>query len=340
MRALCGDGVFVIAEIGVNHNGRRDLGCDLIAAAAEAGADAVKFQSFDADRLAKADAPKAAYQTERTGAGSQADMLRELALSAEDHRALKAVCAEQGVLFLSSPFDEDAIDFLQTLDVAAYKIPSGEITNHPYLAHMGRTGRPAILSTGMSTIEEVADAIAVLDGAGASDVALLHCVSAYPAPFDQMNLRAMKTMAERFGRRVGLSDHSLGATMAVAATALGARIIEKHITLDRAMDGPDHAASMEPTAFAAMIEEIRNVVVALGDGVKVPTAAERETALVARKSLVAMRSIAIGEVVAPEDLRAMRPGSGLPPFRAPDLVGRRAVRTIAAGAMIALEDVG
>jgi N-acetylneuraminate synthase/N,N'-diacetyllegionaminate synthase len=331
---------FIIAEAGVNHNGHVDLAHKLIDAARDAGADAVKFQTFSADALATASAEKAAYQKTSTGAGSQRDMLRALELRAEDFKALKNHCRQAELLFLSSPFDEVGIDLLDRLDVSAFKIPSGDLTNTPYLKHMARKRRPVILSTGMATIDEVGQAINTLDRDGAKDIVLLHCVSAYPADYSDLNLRAMATLADAFGRPVGLSDHSLGTSVAIAAVALSACVIEKHLTLDRNMPGPDHSASLEPAVFGQMVQAIRQVEAALGDGRKEPCAAERDTARVARKSLHARHDLAAGAILTADSIIIARPETGLPPAMFESVVGRKLRNTVAAGDPIRQDDLG
>jgi len=334
--ATPGAPVFIIAEAGVNHNGSLERALQLVDIAADAGADAVKFQTFDVDRLVTRDAPKATYQIETTGDGeSQHAMLARLQLGPDDHRALVRRCEERGILFLSTPFDEIAADFLAGLGVSAFKTPSGELTNLPYLAHVARHGKPMIVSTGMATLEDVAAAVEAIASAGKPPLVLLHCVSAYPAAPGESNLRAMETMSRAFGVPVGYSDHSTGIEIAIAAAALGACAIEKHFTVDRSLPGPDHRASLEPGELHAMVRGIRTVEVALGDGRKVPAASEAATANVARKSVVAARDIAAGSEIGREDLIAKRPGTGLPPAARDLIVGRRALQPIPAGTLLA-----
>lgn len=333
-------GCFVIAEAGVNHNGDMDLAHRLIDAAAAAGADAVKFQTFKADRLAAPDAPKAEYQKRTTGGEeSQLDMLRRLELDAGQHADLMRHCERAGILFLSTPFDEECADLLAGLGVAAMKTPSGELTNLPYLAHVARLGLPMIVSTGMADLTEVAQAVTTVEAAGAPPLALLHCVSAYPTPPEDVNLRAMDTLARCFAVPVGFSDHTQGTAIAIAAAALGARIIEKHLTLDRTLPGPDHKASLEPAEMAAMVAGIRATLAALGDGRKRPAAREAEVAAVARKSLVLARALPAGTVLAATDLSAKRPGTGIAPGRAAELVGRTLRRTLPADAVLSWSDL-
>ncbi len=326
---------FVIAEAGVNHNGDLELARRLVDAAAEAGADAVKFQTFSADRLATAAAPQADYQRRNTGIEeSQRAMLHRLELTAEAHRELMARCRERGILFLSSPFDEDSADFLEELGVPAFKIPSGELTNVPFLAHVARKGRPLIVSTGMATLDEVRQAVETIRQAGSPPLALLHCVSSYPAQPADVNLRAMATLREAFAAPVGFSDHTDGVEIALAAVALGACIIEKHFTLDRNLPGPDHKASLEPAELTSLAAAIRRVEAALGDGVKRPAKCEADAARVARKSLVAARDLSAGSVLRREDLAIRRPGTGLPPSALARVVGMLAKEDIAAGTIL------
>jgi N,N'-diacetyllegionaminate synthase len=331
---------FVIAEAGVNHNGDIGLARDLVRLAAQAGADAVKFQTFSAERLVTASAPKAAYQAARTEAGESAQaMLRKLELSEEDHRQLIADCEREGIMFLSSPFDEASADLLVALGVDALKVPSGEITNLPFLRHLAAQGRMLIVSTGMSTLDEVEEAVEAIRQAADVPFVLLHCVSLYPSPAAGINLRAMTTMRERFGVPVGYSDHTEGVEVSLAAVALGADVIEKHFTSDRTLPGPDHAASLEPRELGEMIRGIRQVEAALGDGVKRPLPEEAATAAAARKSLVAAADIPAGTVIAREMIVIKRPGTGLGPGRLEWVLGRRARAHIAAGTVITEEMV-
>ncbi|WP_027176139.1 N-acetylneuraminate synthase [Desulfovibrio aminophilus] len=331
--------VLIIAEAGVNHNGDLALALKLVDAAADAGADAVKFQTFKAERLVTPDADKAAYQKEATGAAeSQFVMLKRLELDAAAHETLLARCRERGIAFLSTPFDEQSADMLVGMGLAIIKIPSGEITNLPYLRHVGALGRRIVLSTGMCALDEVADALRVLETAGtpARNVTLLHCNTQYPTPDADANLRAIRTLAEAFPAcATGYSDHTLGIACPIAAVALGATVVEKHFTLDRRMEGPDHAASLEPGELAAMVAAVRTVEAALGHGRKEPSSSERENILVARRYLVAARNIAEGEVYSPENVAARRTGSGgVSPMRWEEIMGRRAPRAFAAGEKI------
>ncbi len=349
-------GVRVIAEAGVNHDGSPERALALVDAAAGAGADVVKFQTFKAEALVSRGAPKAGYQLQTTGAAeSQLDMLRRLELTPADHVRLIARCAERGVEFLSTPFDRQSLELLADLfGLPQLKLGSGELTDAPLLLAAGRTGKSLYLSTGMATLDEVRTALGVLaygflggdepsrdafaaafaspEGRAALHrrVTLLHCTSAYPTPFDEVNLRAMDTLRDAFGLPVGLSDHSSGIAVAIAAAARGAAVIEKHFTLDRDLPGPDHRASLEPGELAAMIRAVRQVEAALGDGHKAPAAAERETLAVARKSLVAARPIRRGETFSAANLAVKRPAGGVPPIDYWQTLGRRARRDFVA----------
>ena len=331
--------VYIIAEAGVNHNGSFSLARRLALAAKKAGADAVKFQTFKAELLASPKARKAGYQVRTTGADdSQLAMLKKLELGRAEHLKLKAYCRSLKIDFLSSPFDLPSADFLLSLGLRTMKIPSGEITNLPLLRKLGASGRKIIISTGMATLAEVRAALEALYAAGTrkSDVTLLHCNTEYPTPLRDVNLRAMAAMGRGFGVRFGYSDHTAGITVPVAAAALGAEVIEKHLTLDRRMKGPDHKASLEPADFAAMVAGVRAVEEALGDGAKRPSPSERRNAPVARKSLTAAAPIAKGEKFAPANLAAMRPGGGLSPMLWDKVIGRRARRAFAPGEKIRL----
>jgi len=332
--------IFIIAEAGVNHNGDLALARRLVEVAATAGADALKFQTFRADALVRIDAPKAGYQVETTGDGeSQYEMLRKLELGEEAHMELACLCREAGIEFLSTPFDETAVDLLARIGVVRYKIASGEITNLLLLRHIAAKGRPVILSTGMSRLEEIGAALAALRAAGAVDVTLLHCVSDYPTRAEDVNLRVMDALRERFGVPVGFSDHTRGITVAIAAAARGAVAIEKHFTLDRSLPGPDHRASLEPEELKKMIASIREVERALGDGVKRLTMTEIDTQKVARKSLVAREGLPAGTVLLLDHLAAKRPASGLSPMELDALLGRRLKRPIRRDEDVRAEDI-
>lgn len=329
---------FIIAEAGVNHNGQVELAERLVDIAADARADAVKFQTFKADHVVSASAPKAEYQLQMTDAAeSQLDMLRRLELSREAHQELLAHCQNRGVLFLSTPFDEASVELLDELGVPAFKIGSGEITNWPLLEYVARKGKPVILSTGMCYLSEVDEAVRVMRSVGGSQLVLLHCVSNYPADPAEMNLRAIPAMAQAFQLPVGLSDHTLGIEISVAAVALGACVIEKHLTIDREQAGPDHRASLEGGEFSAMVQAIRKVETALGDGLKVPATSEREVAVLARRYLVAAEDIPAGSVLTSRQIAIRRTGSGLPPALLPYVLGRVLGQDVAAGTALRLD---
>jgi N,N'-diacetyllegionaminate synthase len=327
--------VFIIAEAGVNHNGSIDIAMRLIDAAKASGADAVKFQTFRADLLATRSAHKAPYQERTTpNAESQFEMLQRLELDAATHQRLIDHCRQVGIQFLSSPFDAESADLLATMDVPLFKVPSGEITNLPFLQHLARKGRPLILSTGMSTLEEVKEAVNALEAAGVSKLTLLHCVTEYPAPYADVNLRAMQTLKSTFGLPVGYSDHTPGIEISIAAAALGAEVIEKHFTLDRSLPGPDHSASLEPAELRQMVAAIRHVEVAIGTGIKSPAPCEVHNISVARKSIVAARALPAGHRLVTEDLDIKRPGNGLAPKLLPDLIGRTLREAVAKDELI------
>ncbi len=333
-----GNPCFIIAEAGVNHNGRFDLARRLVNKARQVGADAVKFQTFKAKRLVTISAPKAEYQRHNTGSvESQFEMLRRLELSPKAHRAVMDLCRRSDILFLSSPFDEQSADFLDSLGVAAFKIPSGEITNIPFLVHIARLGKPMIVSTGMATLGEVETAVNAVWKAGNKDVVLLHCVSNYPADPADINLRAMQTLKTAFGVPVGYSDHTQGIEVSLAAVALGACVVEKHFTLDRTLPGPDHQSSLEPAELANLVHGIRLVEAALGHGRKEPAASEANTAATARKSLVAACDIPEGTPLTMERVAIRRPGTGLPPAMSSFVIGRTSRFFIPAGTILTLE---
>ena len=325
-----GDGVrsFIIAEAGVNHNGDVNLAKKLIDIAKEAGADAVKFQTFKAENVVTKSAGKAEYQKEPTGAEeSQYEMIKKLELSEEDFKDLFAYAREKEIIFLSSPFDKGSVDLLDELGVPAFKIPSGEITNFPLLKHIARK-KPIILSTGMSTLGEIEEALEVIRNEGIEEIILLHCVSCYPAKAEDMNLRAMETLRQTFKLPVGLSDHSLGITIPIAGTALGACVIEKHFTLDKNLPGPDHRASVEPDELKQMVKAIRDIEKALGNGIKRPTKEEEENKKVARRSLVAKVDIPKGAIITEEMLVFKRPGGGIESRYMSMVIGRKARENI------------
>ena len=329
----------IIAEAGVNHNGDLSLARQLIDVAAEAGADMVKFQTFNADRLVTVQAKKADYQIQATGADeSQHAMIRRLELTREMHEALIAHCKLRGIQFFSTGFDLESIDMLVGLGLDCFKIPSGEITNLPYLRHVGRYGKPIILSTGMATLGEIEAALEVLEQAGTlrERITVLHCNTEYPTLMADVNLRAMLTIRDAFGVAVGYSDHTRGIEVAIAAVALGATVIEKHFTLDRNLPGPDHKASLEPDELKAMVVAIRNIEQALGNGIKLPSASEAKNKATARKSLVAACAISAGEVFSETNLAVKRPGTGLSPMHWDEVLGRKAPRNFAQDELIEL----
>lgn len=335
---LYGDQCFVIAEAGVNHNGNVDTAKALIDAAANAGADAVKFQTFRADLLVNRDASKAAYQVETTGSeDTQYDMLRKLELPDAAFKELKDRCEARDIMFMSTPFDEASADLLESLSMEIFKIGSSELTNLEFLRHVARKSKPMIVSTGMARLGEVEEAIDAIVGEGNDDLVLMHCVSNYPADPSEMNLRAIETMAIAFDRPVGLSDHTEGIEVALAAVALGASVIEKHFTLDRAQDGPDHRASIERDQLESLVRGVRSVEAALGDGLKRPSPGEADVMAVARRSLVVSQDLTAGATLTSEVLTARRPGTGLPPMAKPYVLGRKLRVDVGAGTLLNLE---
>ncbi|MHB1123507.1 MAG: N-acetylneuraminate synthase [Ramlibacter sp.] len=330
------DHVFVIAEAGVNHNGELDLALRLCDAAKAAGADAVKFQTFRAEDLVLPGAPTAHYQARQTGQQDQFAMLQQLELTTAQHEAIKRHCAAIGIEFFSTPFSVEAVDMLVQLGVRRIKLSSGELTHRALVERAAAARLPLLVSTGMATMDEIREALQWIAGAHGSldGVTVLHCTSAYPAPDDALNLRAMASMATDLGIAVGYSDHSLGIEADLAAVALGARVIEKHLTLDRALPGPDHGASLEPAQFTAMVDGIRRVSAMLGDGVKAPTPEERDTARVARRSIVAAVDIPAGAVIAAAMLACRRPATGIAPRELERVVGRRAAQAMPAGTVL------
>jgi len=351
-----GDGCLIIAEAGVNHGGSVDVALSLVDAAIETGADAVKFQTFRTELLVRDDAPQAAYQRRNDPAASQAAMLRPLELSPEAHDRIAAHCAARGITFLSTPFDRPSLELLTELGVSRLKVASGELTNGPMLLAMARTGLPLIVSTGMATLDEVAEALGIIaigragddvapraavredarrrvmdDPSLVGDVTLLHCTTSYPAPAESVNLRAMDTLGETFGLPIGYSDHTEGIAVAVAAVARGAVVIEKHLTLNRSAVGPDHAASLDPSAFADLVDAIRTVERSLGSAEKRLDVVEEDVRVVARRSLVAARDLSPDRPIMAGDLIALRPGDGANPSDEWDVLGARPSRRYAAG---------
>lgn len=319
-------GIYIIAEAGVNHNGSFDLACRLVDEAKKAGVDCIKFQTFKAEKLVSHSAKKAEYQKKTTGDSSQQDMLKQLELSFEEFVQLKDYCDRAGIAFLSTPFDFDSLAFLDTIEMPFWKIPSGEVTNYPYLVALAKTGKPIVMSTGMCTMEEIGQALAVLQENGAGQIKLLHCNTEYPTPFEDVNLAAMEDMRRTFSLEVGYSDHTKGIEIPVAAAALGATVIEKHFTLDKNMEGPDHKASLEPDELAQMVRAIRNIEKALGDGIKRPSKSEQKNKPIARKSIVAQTFIAKGETLTADNLTVKRPGEGISPMQWETVLGKKAIR--------------
>lgn len=320
-------GVCIIAEAGVNHNGDINIARQMIDVAAGSGVDYIKFQTFKAEKLVVENAQQADYQKRNTGKSeSQLDMLKKLELTQDDFIELKKYCGEKKVGFISTPFDLDSIDFLETLDMDLWKVPSGEVTNYPYLVKIAKTHRPVVMSTGMCDIDEIKEAVKVLRDNGCVELTLLHCNTMYPTPFEDVNLKAMETLKREFDVPVGYSDHTLGIEVPIAAVAMGARVIEKHFTLDKNMEGPDHKASIDPVELKQMVSAVRNVEKALGDGDKHVTDSERANKAVARKSIVAAEDIKAGQVFSEVNLTVKRPGTGISPMRWQEVLGRKADR--------------
>lgn len=329
----------IIAEAGVNHNGSLDLAFDLIGAAAKAGADVVKFQTFKAKSLLTQSASKADYQLQTTNSEeSQYEMIKKLELSEKMHLELIAECSNHGIRFASTGFDEGSVDLLCDLGIDFLKIPSGEITNVPYLRHVGSKGLPVILSTGMSELNEVREALDILVRAGAQKekITVLHCNTEYPTPMEDVNLNAMLTMRDELRVAVGYSDHTQGIEIPIAAVALGAKVIEKHFTLDREMVGPDHEASLEPAELSQMVSSVRNVECGMGNGIKRPSLSEMKNIQVVRKSIVARKNIIKGEVFSEKNLCVKRPGNGLSPIKWDEVMGQSSLRDFNADELIEL----
>jgi N,N'-diacetyllegionaminate synthase len=327
--------VFIIAEAGVNHNGKIDIALEMVDAASDAGANAVKFQTFRAETLVTRTASKANYQKETSGSNeSQFDMLKRLELDLDSHKKLMAHCRERQIDFLSTPFDLTTIDLLSGIGLTTWKIPSGDITNLPYLKKIGSLKQQVILSTGMADLGEIEDALDILENAGTSrkNITVLHCNTEYPTPMQDVNLRAMLTIQQAFpGIQVGYSDHTLGIEVAIAAVAMGAKVIEKHFTLDKNFPGPDHKASLEPVELNAMIGSIRNIERALGDGIKRPSPSEKKNIVSARKSIVAIKPIKKGSLIKKDDLIVLRPGNGISPMDWDKIIGRMASKNFSPG---------
>ena len=333
--------VFIIAEAGVNHNGSMDIAKKLIDAAAEAGTDAVKFQTFKAEKIVSSKAKKAEYQLSSTSkAESQFEMLEKLELSYENHVELIEYCNKIGIEFFSTPFDLDSINLLESLGLKTFKIPSGEITNLPYLRAIGSLNKKIIMSTGMADIREVEDALNVLIDSGTkkTNITVLHANTEYPTPFEDVNLKAMETIARELNIKVGYSDHTLGIEVPIAAVVMGATVIEKHFTLDKNMSGPDHKASLEPNELKNMVKAIRNIEAALGDRIKQPSKSELKNIAIVRKSIVAARQIAIGETFNENNITVKRPGTGISPMKWDEVIGMRAKRDYALDDLIESTD--
>lgn len=320
----------IIAEAGVNHNGSLDLAKELVRKAVEAGADYIKFQTFKAEKCVSKNAKKADYQIQNTKkeAESQLEMVKKLELSNEDHYELIKLCQELGIQFFSTAFDPESIELLHNLGLSLWKIPSGEITNYPYLKKIASYHQPVIMSTGMCTVEDITDCLKVLmdNGLTKEQITILHCNTEYPTPYEDVNLRAMQTIADTFGVKVGYSDHTRGIEVPIAAVALGATVIEKHFTLDRNLPGPDHIASLEPDELKAMVSSIRNIEKALGSAEKKVSESERKNIAIARRSIIAARDIKKGEILTEENLIAKRPGTGISPMRWNEVIGTKAIR--------------
>lgn len=320
---------FIIAEAGVNHNGSIEIAKKMIEVAKECGADAIKFQTFKAEKVISKYAPKAEYQKQTTGEiDSQLEMVKKLELSFDDFIVLKEYCDKLNIMFLSTPFDFESIDFLDDLGLEIFKIPSGEITNLPYLEKIGKLGKKIILSTGMADLGEIEDALYILTSCGTKkeEITVLHCNTEYPTSYEDVNLLAMLTIKEAFKVKVGYSDHTLGIEVPIAAVALGASVIEKHFTLDKNMEGPDHKASLEPHELKAMIDAIRNIEKSLGDGIKKPSKSELKNKDIARKSIVAKREIKKGEIFTEDNITVKRPGNGISPMRWYEVLGKVALK--------------
>lgn len=336
--------VLIIAEAGVNHNGDLEKALALIDAAAQAGVDYVKFQTFKADKIVNRSAQKADYQKKNMQgeSDSQYEMLKKLEMSDYWHSVLIERCKEKGVHFLSTGFDVDSIDFLHNLEIPFYKIPSGELTNKPYLQHIARKNKHIILSTGMATFQEVKDAVEVIEKEGnkRDSITVLHCNTEYPTPMEDVNLRAMNHMASELGVKVGYSDHTLGIEVPIAAVALGACVIEKHFTLDRTLQGPDHAASLEPDELKNMVSAIRNIEKAIsGSGLKEPSESEKKNITIARKSIHLNKDLTKGRIITIEDIIALRPGDGISPMHIEQIVGKELRKDVKAYHKLSIEDI-
>ncbi len=335
------DKVLIIAEAGVNHNGSMELAKKLIEAAATAGADIVKFQTYITENLVTVSAPKADYQKNADAKSTQFEMLKALELSKSDHHELIEHCKKNNIVFFSTAFDETSIDFLRSLGLGFWKIPSGELTNLPYLRKIGSFNQTVFISTGMATMKEINDAINILTKAGLSKdkILVMHCTTEYPTPMQDVNLNALQSIKKETGLQVGYSDHTLGIEVPVAAVALGAKVIEKHFTLDRTLRGPDHKASLEPGELGKMVSAIRNIEQAMGDGIKMPSPSENKNIVIARKSIHLKRSLVAGTVLRGEYIMMKRPGDGISPMKLDDVVGRKINKDLAADHKLMEEDL-
>lgn len=332
--------VYIIAEAGVNHNGCLDTAKKLIAAAAAAKCDAVKFQMFTAEKLVTQSAQKAQYQIQNTGNNnSQFSMLKALEFTKDEWKILKECCDNEKIEFLSTPFDEEAADFLEQVGMCLYKLPSGEITNENLLKHIAKKNKPIILSTGMSTMEEILRAVTWIQEYGNNKISLLHCTSNYPTDYSDVNMKAMASIRERFALPVGYSDHTLGMEIPIMAVAMGAEIIEKHFTLDCNMAGPDHNASLPAQRLAELVASIRNVEAAQGDGIKEPCEKELDTRKIARKSIVYSHNLNPGHILNANDLTIKRPGTGVPPYKLLSIIGQQLTATVQEEQLFSWEDI-
>lgn len=333
-------GAYIIAEAGVNHNGDMNIALKLIDKAKECGCDCIKFQTFKTEELVTENAKKAEYQVENThNADGQFSMLKKLELSFDDFKVLKAHCDAIGIDFMSTPFDRVSVDLLEELGVCVYKMSSGDITNKQLLQYVASKHKPMIISTGMCTMEEVKEAVEWIEACDNQEITLLHCTSNYPAPYDEVNMNAMLTLKEEFPYAIGYSDHTKGIEIPVMAAAMGAKVLEKHFTLDKNLDGPDHKASLDVSELKAMVEAVRHVESALGNGLKVPTKSEMSTREVARKSIVLKKDLLKGDIIIAEDFALKRPGTGIAPKYLDDFIGKKMRHDMKKESLISWEDV-
>lgn len=330
---------FIIAEAGVNHNGDLEIAKKLVDVACDAGVDAVKFQTFKTENLVTKNAEKADYQKENTGSGSQFQMLKKLELSYENHVILKQYCESKGIMFISTPFDFESVDLLEKLDIPLYKISSGDLTNTPLLKYIAKMNKPMIVSTGMANLGEVEKAVESIKKTDNNRISLLHCTSNYPTDYEDVNLNAMITLKNAFKFSIGYSDHTVGIEVPIAAVAMGAEIIEKHFTIDKNMEGPDHKASLNPQELKQMVKSIRNMEKAFGDGVKRCNKNEENTKTIARKSIVASKNIVKGENISYENITFKRPGNGMDPTFADEIIGKIAICDISVDEVITFSNI-